>query len=122
MTPSQIGQGLTPSQLLSALAAATLAAFLLSLSVGPAGFGLDIAGDAGGLILTEVRLPRAILGAVIGGSLGLAGAALQGYLRNPLAEPSLVGVSGGAALGAVLAIQLGLSSTLALALPAGGLR
>jgi iron complex transport system permease protein len=121
MTPLQIGQGLTPSQLLSALAAATIAAFLLSLSVGPAGFGLDIAGDTGGLILTEVRLPRAILGAVIGGSLGLAGAALQGYLRNPLAEPSLVGVSGGAALGAVLAIQLGLSSTLALALPAGGL-
>jgi iron complex transport system permease protein len=57
----------------------------------------------------------------VGGTLGLAGAALQGYLRNPLAEPSLVGVSGGAALGAVLAIQLGLAQVWALALPAGGL-
>ncbi len=57
----------------------------------------------------------------MGGALGLSGAALQGYLRNPLAEPSLVGVSGGAALGAVLAIHLGLSQVLALALPVGGL-
>ena len=46
---------------------------------------------------------------------------MQGYLRNPLAEPSLIGVSGGAALGAVLAIHLGLSQALALALPVGGL-
>jgi len=57
----------------------------------------------------------------VGGALGLSGAALQGYLRNPLAEPSLVGVSGGAALGAVLAIHLGLSQPFALALPVGGL-
>lgn len=121
MIASRIGEELTPPQLLGALAAAAVAAFLLSMSIGPAGFGFSIAGDAGGLILTEVRLPRAILGAVVGGALGLAGAALQGYLRNPLAEPSLVGVSGGAALGAVLAIQLGLSSVLALALPVGGL-
>jgi iron complex transport system permease protein len=78
-------------------------------------------GDAGGLIFREVRLPRAVLGALIGGALGLSGAALQGYLRNPLAEPSLVGVSGGAALGAVLAIHLGLSAAFAFALPLGGL-
>jgi iron complex transport system permease protein len=51
----------------------------------------------------------------------VSGAALQGYLRNPLAEPSLVGVSGGAALGAVLAIHLGLASAFAFALPLGGL-
>jgi iron complex transport system permease protein len=69
----------------------------------------------------EIRLPRAILGALVGAALGLSGAALQGYLRNPLAEPSLIGVSGGAALGAVLAIHLGLSQAMALALPAGGL-
>ena len=62
-----------------------------------------------------------MLGALVGGALGLSGAALQGYLRNPLAEPSLVGVSGGAALGAVLAIHLGLSPAFALALPLGGL-
>ncbi len=66
-------------------------------------------------------MPRAVLGALVGAALGLSGAALQGYLRNPLAEPSLVGVSGGAALGAVLAIHLGLSQALALALPVGGL-
>src|SRR4029079_11221617 len=78
-------------------------------------------GEARALIFQEIRLPRAVLGALVGAALGLSGAALQGYLRHPLAEPSLVGVSGGAALGAVLAIHLGLSSALALALPAGGL-
>jgi iron complex transport system permease protein len=61
------------------------------------------------------------LGALVGATLGLAGAALQGYLRNPLAEPSLIGISGGAALGAVLAIHLGITQALALALPLGGL-
>ena len=80
----------------------------------------DWGGEAGSLIFWEIRLPRAILGALVGGALGLSGAALQGYLRNPLAEPA-VGVSGGAALGAVLAIHLGWSQALALALPAGGL-
>jgi iron complex transport system permease protein len=109
------------ARLLGALAAAAVAAFLLSLAVGPTGFGLWPPGDAGGLIFREVRLPRAVLGALIGGALGLSGAALQGYLRNPLAEPSLVGVSGGAALGAVLAIHLGLSAAFAFALPLGGL-
>ena len=60
-------------------------------------------------------------GALIGGALGLSGAVLQGYLRNPLAEPGLMGVTGGASLGAVIAIHSGASSALALALPAGGL-
>jgi iron complex transport system permease protein len=110
-----------PARLLGALAAATLAAFFLSLAIGPAGFGIDATGEARALIFTEIRLPRAILGALIGAALGLSGAALQGYLRNPLAEPTLVGVSGGAALGAVLAIHLGLSQAFALALPLGGL-
>jgi iron complex transport system permease protein len=98
-----------------------LVAFALSLAIGPAGFGIDASGEARALIFAEIRLPRAILGALIGGALGLSGAALQGYLRNPLAEPTLVGVSGGAALGAVLAIHLGLSQVFALALPLGGL-
>jgi iron complex transport system permease protein len=103
------------------LAAVTVLAFMLSLLVGPGGIGIDATGEARALIFEEIRLPRALLGALVGGTLGLAGAALQGYLRNPLAEPSLVGVSGGAALGAVLAIQLGLSHLWALALPVGGL-
>jgi iron complex transport system permease protein len=121
MTPAFAKSQLGPTRLLGSLAAATLAAFLLSLAIGPAGFGIDATGEARALIFTEIRLPRAILGALIGAALGLSGAALQGYLRNPLAEPTLVGVSGGAALGAVLAIHLGLSQAFALALPLGGL-
>jgi iron complex transport system permease protein len=112
---------IAPSALLGVLAAGVFVAFLISLAVGPSGFGFGPSGEAGSLIFWEIRLPRAILGALVGAALGLSGAALQGYLRNPLAEPSLVGVSGGAALGAVLAIHLGLSQALALALPAGGL-
>jgi iron complex transport system permease protein len=113
--------GLAPRYLIALLATIAALAFILSLLVGPSGIGIDATGEARALIFNEIRLPRALLGALVGGTLGLAGAALQGYLRNPLAEPSLVGVSGGAALGAVLAIQLGLSHLLALALPFGGL-
>jgi iron complex transport system permease protein len=107
--------------LLVVLAGATALAFLISLAVGPSGLGFGPRGEAGAIIFREIRLPRALLGALVGGALGLAGAALQGYLRNPLAEPSLVGVSGGAALGAVLAIHLGLAAVFAFALPLGGL-
>ena len=110
-----------PVGLFVGLSALALIAFALSLAIGPSGFGWPHAGEAGRLIFWEIRLPRAVLGALVGATLGLAGAALQGYLRNPLAEPTLLGVSGGAALGAVLAIHLGLSQVLALALPVGGL-
>jgi iron complex transport system permease protein len=95
--------------------------FLASLMIGPAGFGLPGGAPAAWLIFSEIRLPRAILGALIGGALGLCGAALQGYLRNPLAEPGLLGVTGGASLGAVIAIHSGASAAFALALPIGGL-
>lgn len=61
------------------------------------------------LIMAELRLPRAILGLCVGAVLGLSGAVLQGYLRNPLADPTVVGVSSSAALGGVAAIFLGLS-------------
>jgi iron complex transport system permease protein len=67
--------------------------------------------------MREIRLPRAILAVMVGASLGLSGAALQGYLRNPLAEPGLIGVSGSAALGAVIALQTGFAASFALALP-----
>jgi iron complex transport system permease protein len=110
-----------PMHLIGGLAAAALVAFALSLTIGPTGLGIDATGQARALIFWEIRLPRAVLGALVGGALGLSGAALQGYLRNPLAEPGLVGVSGGAALGAVFAIHIGLAQMVALALPIGGL-
>src|SRR6476661_6052166 len=121
MTPARANAEPNAVLLLGVLAAAAAVAFLLSLAIGPVGLGRGLPGEAGALIFREIRLPRAVLGALVGASLGLSGAALQGYLRNPLAEPSLVGVSGGAALGAVLAIHLGLAQELALALPACGL-
>lgn len=98
-----------------------LALFIVSLLLGPAGFGLPAEREAAWLILTEIRLPRALLAALIGGGMGIAGAALQGYLRNPLAEPGLIGVTGGASLGAVIAIHTGAAQAFGLALPLGGL-
>ena len=61
-------------------------------------------------ILMELRLPRAVLALVVGGGLGAAGAAMQGYLRNPLADPGLFGIAPGAALGAVIALYIGVAS------------
>ena len=60
-------------------------------------------------ILFDLRLPRMLLGLTVGAMLGLAGAALQGYLRNPLAEPSVLGASNASALGAVAALYFGLA-------------
>ena len=101
-------------------------AFVLSLSIGPAAAGLgalfgQLTGgeaDVAILIMREIRLPRALLALMIGATLGVSGAALQGFLRNPLAEPGVIGVSASAGLGAVLAIYSGLSASAPLALPA----
>lgn len=92
----------------------------LSLLVGTSGFGLPHS-SARWLVLLEIRLPRTLLAVLVGGVLGLSGAALQGYLRNPLAEPGLLGTAGGAGLGAVLAIHTGAAAAVGLALPLGGL-
>ena len=62
------------------------------------------------VILAELRLPRSLLAIVIGAGLGAAGAAMQGYLRNPLADPGLFGIAPGAALGAVASFWLGYQS------------
>ena len=62
------------------------------------------------VILLELRLPRALLALALGAGLGAAGAAMQGYLRNPLADPGLFGIAPSAALGAVLALWLGLAA------------
>ena len=99
--------------------------FGASLLIGPAALkpGASLValfwgqGDVVSIVMQEIRLPRAILGLAIGATLGLSGAALQGYLRNPLAEPGLLGISATASLGAVLAIYTGLSTVFPLALP-----
>jgi iron complex transport system permease protein len=59
------------------------------------------------VILAQLRLPRAVLAVTIGAGLGASGAAMQGYLRNPLADPGLFGIAPGAALGAVASLWLG---------------
>ena len=86
----------------------------LNLLIGPAS-GNEAEGY--NLILSEIRLPRAILGILVGGILGLSGAVLQGLLRNPLAEPGIVGVSASASLGAVIAIYSGLTALSVFMLP-----
>lgn len=63
------------------------------------------------VILGELRLPRALLAVTIGGGLGAAGAAMQGYLRNPLADPGLFGIAPGAALGAVASLWFGYAAS-----------
>ncbi|MBC8717162.1 iron ABC transporter permease [Ochrobactrum sp. Marseille-Q0166] len=111
--------------LLVILGLMVLVLFVLSLLVGPASISagesiralLTGKGDVIVLVMREIRLPRALLALLIGASLGLSGAALQGYLRNPLAEPGLLGVSSSASLGAVIAIYTGLSQAFPLALP-----
>lgn len=103
------------------LAVLFVAVALLSLSVGPTAFaphetlavlarrlGFDLAVDERReAVLLTIRLPRVLLGAMVGAALAAAGAVMQGIFRNPLADPGLVGVSSGAALGAVVAIVVG---------------
>ena len=110
------------------LAGTILVLLLLSLWIGPVRLTLPdvwsaLTGDPGPLatVVREIRLPRAILACLIGASLGMSGAALQALVRNPLAEPGLIGVSALAALGAVIAYYSGLSGTYAFALPLGGI-
>lgn len=69
------------------------------------------------IIVTELRLPRVLLGILIGATLGVSGAALQGVLRNPLADPGVIGVTASASLGAVIAIHLGLATVWPLFIP-----
>lgn len=109
-----------PRGLFVALSVLLLLAFWLSLALGPvslplidtvravgraAGLPLDGSGlERTEMILGQIRLPRTLLGLAVGAVLGLCGVAMQGLFRNPLADPGLIGVSSGAALGAALAI------------------
>ena len=110
----------TPGRLSAALGLLCAVLAGLSLLVGSAGAGLP-GGAAGGLILWQIRLPRTALALLVGGGLGLSGAVLQGGLRNPLADPGLLGISGCAVLGAVLAFYWGAAQRFAPALPLAGL-
>jgi iron complex transport system permease protein len=96
---------------LGLLGAAVIASLLLGLSAGAVALplgevwaGLWHADAAGAAIVSDLRAPRVILAFMVGGSLGICGAALQAMIRNPLAEPYLLGLSSGAGLGAVIAI------------------
>jgi iron complex transport system permease protein len=111
--------------LFPALGAALVVAVLLNLAMGAVhislGQAVAILAGHGGIdlgvgftaqqdaVLWEIRLPRALMAVVVGGGLAVAGAALQGVFRNPLAEPSVIGVSSGAAVGAVACIVSGAS-------------
>ena len=118
-----------PALLLGSLVLSLLVLCAASLAVGraPLDVGQAIAQWLRGestlatLVLIELRVPRTLLAVLVGGSLGLAGAALQGLLRNPLAEPGIIGVSSCAALGAVIAFYSGVSLAAPLALPLAGM-
>ena len=114
--------------LVSALGILVVILFVVSVLMGKVAIPISVLAElfaeedtANAVIIRELRFPRAILALAIGAALGVAGAALQGLLRNPLAEPGLIGVSGTAALGAVIAFYSGLSVTFPFALPAGGM-
>ncbi|HKR35298.1 MAG TPA: iron ABC transporter permease [Steroidobacteraceae bacterium] len=106
-----------------ALLVLVLVLAIASVAVGRIVLGWNVWLDQdaiGRTILLELRLPRALLGIVIGAALGLAGAALQGYLRNPLADPGTLGVSSMAAFGAVLSIFFGVADLHPWVLPLSG--
>ena len=69
-------------------------------------------------IIASIRLPRIILALIVGAALGVSGAVMQGLFRNPMADPGIIGVSTGGALGAVVAITIGAHALFPLALPA----
>ncbi|MGA0594761.1 FecCD family ABC transporter permease [Enterovirga sp. CN4-39] len=117
--------GKTTGIVAGALGAVALLLFLLSLGVGPVRLSpttvaaalLGSGDETAQVIVREIRLPRAILSLMIGGILGLCGAAMQGLLRNPLAAPSIFGAPQAAAFGAVATLSLGLADALSFALP-----
>jgi len=111
------------------LALAVLAATVISVSIGASGVGPgDLwhalrghADPSARTIVLQLRLPRAALAALVGGALALSGCTFQALLRNPLAEPYVLGISGGAAVGAVVVVVTGLGVFLPWALPLSAL-
>jgi iron complex transport system permease protein len=111
-----------------ALTALVVALALVSLMIGPAPLSVRavvsglLQGDGvSGIVVRDIRLPRTLLAGLIGGTFGLAGAALQGLLRNPLAEPALFGAPQAAAAAASLVIAFGLAGATSFAVPVAGI-
>jgi hypothetical protein len=131
--PASIVSGLaTPGRalaILAALAAAALAALALALVIGSVPVdGAAILGaltgatsDTNAAIVRELRLPRALAAFAVGGLLALAGALMQVLLRNPLADPYVLGISGGAAVGALGAMLAGAAALVTAAALGGAL-
>lgn len=96
------------------LVVALLCVAALSVAAGKVWVPWDAwtAADPRSIIIVQLRLPRTVLALLVGAALGLSGAVMQGYLRNPLADPGLFGVSTGAAFGAVLALFFGYAAQL----------
>ena len=113
------------TRLIASLLLLLVLAFVVSLLSGRVWLSfqdvLDTHNALARLIVIDLRLPRTLLALLVGAALGLSGAVLQGLTRNPLAEPGLLGVSTGAALGAVLAIYFGAATAFGLAGPLLGL-
>lgn len=129
-TPDPIHVRRRKPLVLAVLMALLLLAMLAGMSLGAVTLDVpgvlleDLAGISFGtsaawqkLILWQVRIPRVLLGVLVGGGLALAGAVMQGLFRNPMADPGVLGVSGGAALGAVVAIYARLTAVHVLFLP-----
>ena len=111
---------LVPARLILLVGAAMGSVMLGAVAISPARIWAVLTGGGDAVaraIIIDLRLPRMLLGLLVGAMLGLSGAALQGYLRNPLAEPSVLGASNAAALGAVCALYFGLSALHPLVLP-----
>ena len=88
---------------LSLLVASSMGSFKVSI----VDYFLNLSSSLENKVLEQIRLPRVLLAGLVGASLGISGASLQGLFRNPLADPGLIGVSAGAALGASIIIVLG---------------
>ena len=112
---TQSSRPLNPGRLLAILTLLLPLACAAGLATGAVGLGLGdvlaaIVGQSEGrtaTIVMDIRLPRVLLAAIMGANLAICGAAMQGLFRNPLADPSLIGVTAGASLGAAIAIVAG---------------
>ncbi len=115
----------SPPVLYGVLITLIIALSVISIAAGkiwiPISAWRELDNDTRWLIILELRIPRTILGIAIGIALGVCGAVLQGYTRNPLADPAVLGVSSMAALGAVLTLYLGVAASMPWVLPAGAM-